>query len=375
MSGDPSDGIADKTWGESSKKSFKSAQTHFNLFLTLYVAQHPAVGTSLFGETVPVNPTYEAAKKENINIELFDHFGKYLCNTAINLRNPDADGLSFECASRYFSSMKNGLFKHFIYEPEKLQLNESSLKKIRDGMLNSFVQKVMLTNSSLSNSHKESSVEDLQRIVSLCLWENTFQHANFAFYIISLFQLAGRGAEVAVLPFRRLTMYQPAEFSGEGRTAGSDKIAKVQLWRTKLKKEQSLTIFNHRDHCFLDWYFLMAYSMIMDENPEPTESMFPTFISKGAAVRAASAAVNEAREAVEAEVAANVAQAERQGCKEGVKAKGVSKYFTDMMVYLAKSAQYLEELDFDEDEEQEDDADRAHPGQASYRGTFFKDGL
>jgi hypothetical protein len=206
--------------------------------------------------------------------------------------------------------------------------------------------------------------------VALCYWDNSFKCANLAFFTISLVQLAGRGSEVAVLPFRRLTLYRPAFFPAGSPT--TEKVAKVQLWRTKLKQEQELTVFNHRDSCFLDFYFSMAHSMIMDENAVPSESLFPSLISKSDAVLQATAAVHDARAAIEAEIEENDNFMRSPRYIETAKAKGVSKFYKDMIEYLAKSAQYLEELDFDHDDEGEAGG---LPQRTEYEGSFIKNGL
>ena len=80
-----------------------------------------------------------------------------------------------------------------------------------------------------------------------------------------------------MLPFRRVTMYLPTEFDDTGHD--TDKIAKVAIWRSKTRSEQDLSIFNDRDCFLMDWYFLMGYSMIMDD--KPSDAMFRSFMKDG----------------------------------------------------------------------------------------------
>ena len=370
-------GIASSTWGPQSKKSFRSAKRQFGLFLKWLAENYPDIAAAIFPGGVPNKPTYRAAKKEKITNKVMDLFGRWLFDHARNLKDPTrTQKISFESASRYFSSIKTGIIRHFFTQPSKCSLDESSLKKIRDGMVNEFIMRVMKDNTSLSKSHEDASVEDLLRITALCLWDNTFEGANLAFYVIALYQLAGRGAEVAVLPFRRLSMYQPEEFATTGARPGSDLVGRIKVWRTKLRKEQDLTVFPDRDNFLRCFYFLMFYSMVMNEDPTPTESMFPTFVSKSKTrvIGDAREAVEDARAIVEEELLANEEEMQRDGIKETAEAKGVSKYFKDMLKRLGKYAQYLEELEFDDDDVDDDDDGPRTATSQPHESTFTPSG-
>jgi hypothetical protein len=157
-------------------------------------------------------------------------------------------------------------------------LAKAGTDKIRLGMRNLFVKDAIKSHKPLSNSHKDASREDLIAIILLCLWTVDIKLAQFAFFLGSLYQLSGRVAEASVVPFKNVTMYQPDEFRGPSPTE-TDKIAKVFLWRTKTTSNQDLSIFNDRDSFIIDWYFLMAYSMLMAE--ETSDQLFPDFAQKG----------------------------------------------------------------------------------------------
>ena len=63
--------------------------------------------------------------------------------------------------------------------------------------------------------------------------------------MITLYQLAGRGAEVALIPFRNVKMTLPQEFNDTG--TDTDKVAEISLMRVKTYNEQQLCIFHERE--------------------------------------------------------------------------------------------------------------------------------
>ena len=63
--------------------------------------------------------------------------------------------------------------------------------------------------------------------------------------MITLYQLAGRGAEVALIPFRNVKMTLPQEFNDTG--TDTDKVAEISLMHVKTNNEQQLCIFHERE--------------------------------------------------------------------------------------------------------------------------------
>jgi hypothetical protein len=157
-------------------------------------------------------------------------------------------------------------------------LASAGTNKIRQGMRSLFVKDAIKSHKPLSKSHQDASQEDLKAIILLCLWTSDIKLGQFAFFLGSLYQLSGRVAEASVVPFKDVKMYQPDEFRGPIPTE-TDKIAQVFLWRTKTTSSQDLSVFNDRDSFIMDWYFLMAYSMLMAE--ETSNQLFPDFARKG----------------------------------------------------------------------------------------------
>jgi hypothetical protein len=357
-------GISQRRRGGSTEKSLKSAKKHFDIFLGRFLA-NPTNATihmvPLFGsrDVPPENCTYDNACKGAINDRIIDHFGTYLHDDATNQKLLQAGveaSIRFECASRYLSAIANDVRKCFLYNMAACPISDSTMTQVRQGMLNSFVDRCIKNNESLSNSREDGSEEDLQRIIALCLWDNSFECANLAAFVDTLFQMAGRGVEIACMDFNRVSLYQPEEFSGLGNGPSYDKVAKNLLWRSKTIVEQNLSIFNHRE-CFLeDWYFLLAYSMIMNETPNPTGAMFPKFKKKTEnmtqPIRSQSSNLNDPvtdlvlqaeQDAVEEEETAAANNADQQGLNGNTKqTKAVSSYFKDMLRYLLRAASQLE---------------------------------
>jgi hypothetical protein len=342
--GDDVRGAIHETWGPSSKEAFITAVQHFDRFLAEELA-NPEDGnemaTDLFGTETPVNPSFATVEKHKINIKLMNRFAKYLAERARWL-NDENRMLEFQTADRYLSSIKTKIHRDLSYdERNQSPLTDAKMKPVRSGMVNIFIGRAIKMHRSLSTSHKTAESEHIMRITMLCVWMADFQFAQLAFFVLALVHFCGRGSEVAVVIFRRLSLYQPSEFADAG--AGADKIANVTLWRTKTKEEQELSVFHHRDCFLMCWYFTMAYSMLMCEG-EPSESLFPSFVKKGQADLDQEAAVDAQEAAVDAEDALNAAALRRDDATispEATEAKGVSKYFKNILKQLADAAAKL----------------------------------
>ena len=109
MADDP-EGAAAHNWGLSSQPSNKCAMKHFDILLKRQVATEPEkVARLLFGKRKPSeeNIAYQKlslCKKAAIKPFLMNRFAHYLANTAVNQQDMQSS-LSYECASRYLSSV------------------------------------------------------------------------------------------------------------------------------------------------------------------------------------------------------------------------------------------------------------------------------
>lgn len=328
-------GAAGSSWGDASYDSNMVARKHFNIFLRdHYLPAHPELSEMLFGlPLAEADVNYEKiplAKRKLLDFKVFNEFGEYLPKHAVNQTDKKSK-LAYESGSRYFSSMVTRV------NNDLRELNNghdhlapSGTNKIRQGLRNLFVRDAIQSHKPLSNSHKDASRNDLISIILLCLWTVDIKLAQFAFFLGSLYQLSGRVAEASVVPFKNVKMYQPDEFRGLSPTE-TDKIAQVFLWRTKTVSNQDLSIFNDRDSFIIDWYFLMAYSMIMSE--EKSEQLFPDFASKGQKNLDTDGNIdgNDAGSESNAEENPNSqGQAGRQTQRRRKKAReSVSRYFTE----------------------------------------------
>jgi hypothetical protein len=278
-------GAAESTWGDASRESNAVACGHFNFFLhEYYLPRHPEMAEKLFGTALPnlvrADVEYNKILLENrkyLDFKLFDEFGEYLPKYAVN-RVDKKSKLSYESGVRYFSSMVTRVNNDLRELNEgKDHLDSAGTAKIRKGMQNLFLRDAIKNGVPLSKSHADASRDDLIAIILLCLWTTDIKLGQFAFFLGSLYQLSGRVAEASVVPFKDVKMYQPDEFRMVGNN-DTDKIAEVSLWRTKTLSHNDLSVFNDRDSFIIDWYFLMAYSMLMAE--ETSEQLFPDFAQR-----------------------------------------------------------------------------------------------
>jgi hypothetical protein len=152
--------------------------------------------------------------------------------------------------------------------------NPSTTTKIRTALKNLFIARNFNEKKPMSKEKETFSTPDALCLVLICILSKDRRLAMFALYVISLVQFAGRASETAKVWFRHITMYNPPEFPNP-----AEKIASTNLFRDKTKHEQDLSIFGHRCHFLLDWYFLLGYTMIMNEG-NVEEAVFPDYYRK-----------------------------------------------------------------------------------------------
>ena len=115
-------------------------------------------------------------------------------------------------------------------------------------------------------------------ITLLCIYSCSPEMAQFAFFVLLLFHLAGRGGEVAAISFSNVRVEIPPEFEGPG---SSDYVHQFKLWRQKTaavnREQQDLSVFVHRDDLLKCAVFMQAYYFIMDDNSHPSQRLFPNF--------------------------------------------------------------------------------------------------
>ena len=333
---DDNRGAAALTWGPAAELSFKNAVQHFNRFLEQMIEEPDGerVALLLFGTESPQNVSYEASKKECIDIKLMDHFALYLAKTA-RCSNNFTKKLVCNTADRYLSAMKTRIERDLMYNAGNTSLPDQKMKIVRTGMMNAFRDHAIANNEPLSKSHATPCFEDITRVCLVSMWLNDFKFANFAFFVLSLVQFAGRGTEAAVLPFNRIELRQPAEFAAAG--PWGNKIAYVTLWRKKTRTEQTLAIFHNRDSFLMCWYFMAAYSMIMNDNSTPSDSVFPNFVKTFGQENTASSNVVHDENVVDT---VDINELD----ESTTEAKGVSKYFKDIYKLLVNAAKRLTAL-------------------------------
>jgi hypothetical protein len=262
-------GTAHLTWGTKARESFISAKKHFDRFLTAVPDERLAelCDPPLGGRT------YDTMDKENVSYQLFDQFAGYLFYGKWYYNKERS--LSFSSADRYLSSIKNGILRDVIVEHKenKVLSNDAGMKRIRDGMVKGFKERAINANKSLVNSHETASLEDLLTIATVCVWSDDVEMACTFAYQIAIMQLAGRGVEIALVPHESVSLSHPQEFPEQ-----SEKILLVDLWRSKTLLQQKLSMYPHRDNFLQDWYFALAYSMVMDTDPDGF--LFPSFAAK-----------------------------------------------------------------------------------------------
>jgi hypothetical protein len=251
--------------------SFISAKQHWDRFLASVPAadmeklcppKHPLGGLK-----------YDTMNKENVSFKLMDRFSGYLLHGKWLHNKKKA--ISFLSADRYFSAIKNGIRGDLVEEhKENTPLaNTVAMKSIRDGMKKGFAQRAIKNNVALVNSHETCNLDDHINVTTVCVWSNSEEMGCMFAYFNSLFHLAGRGVEVALIPFENISLFHPVEFPLQ-----HEKIPLVRLWRSKTLLHQQLSMFPHRDQFLQDWCFALAYSMVM--NTSPNEFLFPAFAAK-----------------------------------------------------------------------------------------------
>jgi hypothetical protein len=262
-------GTAYLNWGTMADTSFKSSVKHFDKFLRLITDEdlkklcNPPLG----------GKTYTTMKKENVSWHLMNRFAGYLLHGKW-LYNPNK-GLSYYSADRYFSAIKVGILHDLAHcRKQNVDLaNARGMKRIRDGMVKGFVDRAIEANKALYNSHTTTSLDDMLTVATMCVWSDSLSTGCMFAYFISLFFLAGRSVEVALSAFTNISLCHPSEFPEQ-----NEKIPLVELWRSKTQLQQDLSMFPHRDNFLQDWCFALAYSMVM--NPDPDGYLFPSFAAK-----------------------------------------------------------------------------------------------
>jgi hypothetical protein len=249
-------GTAELTWGISAQSSFKSAKAHFNKFLEGIGAeriQQLCGGHNLGGIT------YDTIAKEHVSWRLMDHFAGYLLKAKwICSKNPK--DIAFYSADRYFSSIKIALLFALAKEDKQNpSLSDTvAMKKVRDGMVKGFLERAIRENKEVYTPHTTGTRESMLSVAMTSIWLGNEKGASMFAYFISLYLLAGRGVEVALVPFADVEMEHPSEFP-----EFKEKIPTVTLWRTKTHLRHALSMMPHRESMLEDWYFAIAYSMVM----------------------------------------------------------------------------------------------------------------
>ena len=212
---------------------------------------------------------------------LFDDFGAYLAETT-QLRSSTLK-YSVQSCDNYLSTFKSFISTRLVREKGKTGVlaDKQQCSKVRKGMVKSVTARCIADNVSVSKGHKVASRFDMIGLTILLIWAGTCQAAELLFLIVTLFQLAGRGSEVALIQHKNVTLDTPEDMQEEGPSAAPVGVFAVKFWRVKTHTESSsLSIFPHRDDMRLDWYFLWAYLLVMMD--DYSENLFPTFYKKAA---------------------------------------------------------------------------------------------
>jgi hypothetical protein len=103
------------------------------------------------------------------------------------------------------------------------------MKKVWDGMVKGFREKAIRENRHVYRPHTTGTRESMLSVASMMLiWLGNDTGASMFAYFLLLYFLAGRGVEVALVPFADAKMEHPSEFP-----EFEEKIPNVRLWRTK----------------------------------------------------------------------------------------------------------------------------------------------
>jgi hypothetical protein len=216
----------------------------------------------------------------NFRLKDLDRFAKFLAIDARQRRKGRRHlHLAFLTADRYLSAIKCAMINHgYLHEYRHVLTDDRTAAQIRGKMHKIFIDRHMRLGTPLSNSHTTATANDLVAITLLCVYYGDAQFAQLAFFIMLLFHLAGRAGEVAAIPYRNVRVDVPPEFEG---SVSSDVIMNFSLWRMKtashMQQMQDLSVFNHRDEWKKCVPFLMGYSMLMQNEMDPGEQLFPAF--------------------------------------------------------------------------------------------------
>jgi hypothetical protein len=96
--------------------------------------------------------------------------------------------------------------------------------------------------------------------------------------VVSTVQFAGRVGETAQVPLKAVYCDEAVGLEGPLGTL-REKILGVGIWRVKTTTlDKSVSIFPHRNHFLQDWYFLLAYSLVLRrDRSRPSPGLFPDF--------------------------------------------------------------------------------------------------
>ncbi len=324
---------SDYVWGESARRSFQCAKKHFDFFLQ--GLSNDALA-SVMGADELAGRSYETIRKEKITHGLMDAYAGYLSNA--KCFNNSSKYLSLNCAERYFSSVKNKLQRDLAIENKTNDSlnNSAGMGRIRTGMIKNITNRAIAEGVDVSKPHEVADADDVKSLAITCFWSMEQTLASMLFYFLSLVQLAGRAAEVAVIKFNDVTVYRPSEFPP------NEKIASIRLWRSKtFNNRQDLSIFPHCDPLLEDWYFSMGYAMVMQDEGSPY--LFPSFADKVQRTWEGGAATEESLEVTE------------QHCE--AQNKAVTAYFKDLFVRIVEATQSFVSNHFGEEQQDDDDGD------------------
>lgn len=252
--------------GASARTSLKTATNHHARFLRK-CAESPQ-DTEMHRAWVRVgSPIHlDTCDPTQIDFQHLDLFASYLLTVVP----------AYETASRYLSAIKNHVQRRVLEEHKVTKSIDT--KKIRSGLMKVYAEKAREENKDVSQSHHTATSSDLLAIGVLCVLFQTqipVLHVFF-FLVISLVQFAGRISESALVTFNDLHLHSVGEW--EGSETGPEKIFLVNLWRTKTSsQDKNVSIFPHRNHFLLDWYFVFAYSLVLRNSSQSKGCLFPSF--------------------------------------------------------------------------------------------------
>ncbi len=305
----------------STKQSFACARRRFDLFCSSHLNKSDMdyLEEEIVGEVICESRpwTYNSLIKERIPYKLMDYYADYLCKHAKKLKGGGAS-LSYSTAMRYFSAIKEDIAVSLSEEGKSnAALNREAIARIYAGMQRTFKQAAYDESRNMVNPRKPLKLDDILTTAICCIWDGTYRYAAFFCYFLSLMQLAGRATEIAKVPWRNMELITPPEWEGQRES----RIAEITLWRSKSYHMQGLSIFPHRNSFLQDWYFGMAYAMLLEPNTPSKEYMFRLFASKS----------DEAEAAFDEQNNNNDNPKKLQSKKESVKNKAVSQLYNNFL--------------------------------------------